>query len=774
MELYDSAEHAESLWVQISPSPDAPPVFINATYHPPKVEKSITTTYLHESTSSITDHFPRSTLVIAGDFNKLPLSELEMDLLITLLDTPPTRGPAKLDRYLTNRPDLVDSTSTTSPSLESDHLALILRPTYRTPVKRKKVVFTDFCLAGFRKFNAALEDFDPSELFLMSDANIAAEWLDQQINHIIHKSFPKRQITMSDRDPQWLSPKGQWLLSEKKKALKKNDINRVDDLTQILHKMKMDHNAKCNPSKRFWEEVDFLTNRKANDKSICYSNFDGKKLNIELANRSQSIESANSTTPPTFSSTSKNSTTLQLSIKEVVDVMRQCRKTSSGPSEIPSFVYRDFWDILAPLFLHVWNLSLRTSTFPSSYKHADLIPIPKVRNSKTIEEIRGISITSISARLFEKAVHNKWILPNLKIYGDPFQFAYKPKLSTADCLLMLQHFVLSSLDKQEVDGVHVAMVDFLKAFDSINHDTVTDSFVKFIDSSNLCTWLYSFLKNRKQRLIWQGKPLTYQNIDLGCSQGTVGGPNIFSILTDDIRPHHKTSAIIKYSDDMNLLVPCMLRPKAIDQETFQSEITKLESCASTKGLAINTEKTKLMRFCLNNSPCCQCRFDDNRFQVVSTARILGITFQSNCRFTDHCKNLIRVLKMTLYTIRDLKLNDKSIRDIDSVFQSLILSRIRYCISVYGSDRDTISKLDHFLERCYEKKFCSQKYSATEILATEDQRLLNKIKSNPFHPLSQLLLSCPKERNTRHNITQIKPITRTHAFLNIFVNRVRPF
>ena len=42
-----------------------------------------------------------------------------------------------------------------------------------------------------------------------------------------------------------------------------------------------------------------------------------------------------------------------------------------------------------------------------------------------VNQIRGISITSIAARLFERIVHRKWISQNILLRSDHLQFAYK-------------------------------------------------------------------------------------------------------------------------------------------------------------------------------------------------------------------------------------------------------------------------------------------------------------------------------------------------------------
>ena len=73
-----------------------------------------------------------------------------------------------------------------------------------------------------------------------------------------------------------------------------------------------------------------------------------------------------------------------------------------------------------------------------------------------------------------------------------YQFAYKPALSTIDCLLCLQYYVLIMLDSPDIDGIHAAFIDFSKAFDHVNQEKGAKKYNFFIDSPFIKRWLYDF------------------------------------------------------------------------------------------------------------------------------------------------------------------------------------------------------------------------------------------------------------------------------------------
>ena len=223
---------------------------------------------------------------------------------------------------------------------------------------------------------------------------------------------------------------------------------------------------------------------------------------------------------------------------EVEHILRTCKRTSPGPGEIPHFIYREFFTILAQHFLYVWNLSLQTGIFPLCYKKANIhvVALPKVKNAKEMKQRRGVSVTSLIAGLFERVIYRRWISENLLLHGEALQFANKKTFSTVDYLLTLQFLILARLDDPKIDGVHAVAIDFSMAFDRVSQEAAAQQYPKFVDSPFISRWLYNFTMDRTQRLVWQNSACDYLPIDRGCAQGTVCGPSIFSMLTNDMTP----------------------------------------------------------------------------------------------------------------------------------------------------------------------------------------------------------------------------------------------
>ena len=77
-------------------------------------------------------------------------------------------------------------------------------------------------------------------------------------------------------------------------------------------------------------------------------------------------------------------------------------KTATGPHQLPFWIWKDHAEILTPVVTKMWNLSVGMA---GSWKSANINPLHKVEISKDNGDFRGINITPVIARTFEKVVY---------------------------------------------------------------------------------------------------------------------------------------------------------------------------------------------------------------------------------------------------------------------------------------------------------------------------------------------------------------------------------
>ena len=147
--------------------------------------------------------------------------------------------------------------------------------------------------------------------------------------------------------------------------------------------------------------------------------------------------------------------------------MRHLKKTATGPDLIPFWVWRDQAEIFTPIIFKIWNWSLRFSTWPSSWKRAHVTPLPKVDVPKGKTDYRGINITPVIARAFEKSVFYIHARETVEQQLSSTQFAYRTGGSRIDVLLSMQHTIYCYLGDPKCKAVRLFAMDFSKALDSV-------------------------------------------------------------------------------------------------------------------------------------------------------------------------------------------------------------------------------------------------------------------------------------------------------------------
>ena len=73
----------------------------------------------------------------------------------------------------------------------------------------------------------------------------------------------------------------------------------------------------------------------------------------------------------------------------------------------------------------LWNLSLQTHAWPSSWKSANKTPLPKVEIPKENGDFRGINITPVISRAFENVVYKSYVKNIVESSLSSTQFAYR-------------------------------------------------------------------------------------------------------------------------------------------------------------------------------------------------------------------------------------------------------------------------------------------------------------------------------------------------------------
>ena len=167
---------------------------------------------------------------------------------------------------------------------------------------------------------------------------------------------------------------------------------------------------------------------------------------------------------------------------------------------MPSWLLREYADLLARPITSVLNSSFSEQRLPQTWKSADVVPIPKEQKVEDISKhLRPISLTPSISKLAEDFVVSSHFRPAVLEVIDPDQFGAIPKSSTTQALTSMLHQWLEATDGTGA-AVRVVLFDYRKAFDLIDHGILVPKILSLSIPRGVAQWVINFLTSRKQRV----------------------------------------------------------------------------------------------------------------------------------------------------------------------------------------------------------------------------------------------------------------------------------
>ena len=166
---------------------------------------------------------------------------------------------------------------------------------------------------------------------------------------------------------------------------------------------------------------------------------------------------------------------------------------------------------------------------------------------KALGDYRGINITPVTARAFEKIVYHCYACETIASHLSTSQFAYRKGGNCTDALLSIQHRINTYLDNPDCTAVRLfAICDFSKAFDSVKHELLANKLA------------------------------------------SVNGPYLFNISINDLNitlGNH--DALFKCADDSTIIAPVWKEVDDSDQL-----VSQFLDWTNTSGMSCNPSKSK--------------------------------------------------------------------------------------------------------------------------------------------------------------------------------------
>ena len=210
----------------------------------------------------------------------------------------------------------------------------------------------------------------------------------------------------------------------------------------------------------------------------------------------------------------------------------------------------------------------------------------------------------------------------------PNQHGFRPRLGCETQLVELLADLSRELDLgNEVDA---CLLDFSKAFDTVNHQKLLQKMMNIGLSQQVISWTSAFLKGRSQRVALEGSLSSPCEVTSGVPQGSVVGPVLFLIYINDL-PLSTKSNVRLFADDTIVYV------NTNKQHQLQDDLRNLEEWENRWDMRFNPSKCEVIRFCRKRKPVPLHPYTLHNTIIPRTDRIkyLGVNIQNNLRWDSH-------------------------------------------------------------------------------------------------------------------------------------------
>lgn len=372
---------------------------------------------------------------------------------------------------------------------------------------------------------------------------------------------------------------------------------------------------------------------------------------------------------------------------KISNILQSIKTNAVGVDEISIKMIRMCFPAIISPITHIVNECLRLSIFPSVWKIAKIYPLNKVQPPSSFGDLRPLSILPVLSKVLERVmveqlnnhVENNNILPK-------YQSGFRAGYSCSTALLNIVDDILCAHDKNMVTAV--VLLDFSKAFDTINHQLLFSKLHYIGLSDNAIKMFRSCFEDRFQCVEVDNSCSNLLRITHGVAQGSILGPLLYSIYTCDLLKSLKHCRYHLYADDTQLYYSFNLADVSAANALINEDLKSLTSISNNHQLKINLKKSSFLVFGPHEAATyvrnnLNININNDSLSPVESARNLGLIIDSNLNFDAHVKKLLQSsyfkLKL-LYGNRHIF--SPEIKKL--LCNSLVLSGLSYCYPVYGS------------------------------------------------------------------------------------------
>ena len=648
----------------------------------------------------------------------------------------------------------------------------------KTTVLEKKVRVWNKC--GTERFSDCMETTD-WQVFIDSCDNVneLCEHVSEYITFCENNCFEEKTIKIFGNNKPWVTKDMKTLLIEKKRFFNaknkeqcKNTHNKIKNKIKECkqaYKEKIEGKFNSNDTKGMWsgvkqmigfnDKVTKISVDKGKEQEYCdnlnlfYSRFDTLDFSKDIENIRNNLAV-------------NNDIILQMENCDVVKLFKSLKSNKAcGPDNIKPKILKMFAHELSEIFKHIFNFSLKLNTIPVTWKTSKIIPVPKNKYAKAMNDFRPVALTSVLMKCLEKFVLSSF-LPKCELYLDPNQYAYQKRKGVEDAILYFTDNIYKHLETPKAYA-RTLFLDFSSAFNTIQPHLLIPKLLNIGINKNVCLWILDFLTQRPQFVFLKCENNSFSSnlsiLNTGAPQGTVLSPILFTIYTNDYKADFYNIPIIKYADDT--IIQALIKSSE-DLTNYRNEIVKFTNWCNSHCLQLNVKKTKEMIFDFRKKDNVHepIIISNETVERVSEYKYLGVLFDEKLKWESQASKVSSKMNQRLYFMR--KLNSYKIDNtiISLFYQSCILSILTFCLPAWTGNalEKEKQKLNRILKSACKMISKTPPDTFDSLGVNLSVKKLNSIIKDKKHQINTQIQFSTKSGRIIH------PKSRTVRYLNSFI------
>lgn len=321
-------------------------------------------------------------------------------------------------------------------------------------------------------------------------------------------------------------------------------------------------------------------------------------------------------------------------VEDVANALEKIKSKSVGVDGVSGKFLKLIFPYISDLIVHLINSVLTTSIFPTAWKTARVVPIPKTTVVNSPDDLRPISILPVLSKVLEHILKDQISSFAQEKISDN-QYAYRRHHSTTSLLLHLTDSVRHNMN--ECKQCVLVSLDLTKAFNSVCYVSMINKLKEIFNfSRTACKLVMSYLCDRSQFVELNGKRSTVMSLSSGVPQGSVLGPLLFILYVNDICECINSDFCKAYlfADDVLLLFSEDRRISSDLETNINTCLNNILHWSVDNSLQINPTKTRALMFG-NCNDVLNVSVGHNLVEFVEHHKCLGIIIDRKLSFTQH-------------------------------------------------------------------------------------------------------------------------------------------